>query len=259
MTSPVHGLEIQIHFSQSGPLISEEMHFTVRHPELDNDTYVFTKRGKSWERGKNVYDWNVGTKAVVLAILDFKLKGRKNSGIYAYQGASKRSPAASACSVIDKKRKRAWLQDAFGPLNIAKEVFTSHTDSNEETVAFGIDSTRLPPENIHVFRHGSEVELKEREIEELSAQLLSIWRPLRRSPTRAIMPDCAKATASKNSPTVRPSMLSRTERPSDFDLRLGRALLIQIRRNIRAHKWENAAAECEIAEKLFANSSHDMG
>ncbi len=116
----------------------------------------------------------------VLAVLDCKLNSRRGQGFFEYRGTKTRSPAASACGVIEKQQ---WLQGGFGyegntDLEIARLVFKVQKEIVVGDLAFRIDTDRLPPKNIRVFRGDAAEELSRREIQQLKAGIQ--WKSHRR-------------------------------------------------------------------------------
>jgi hypothetical protein len=136
----------------------------------------------------SAFSWKAGTIGFVLALLEYKLNGRPGNGFYSYSGDRRRSPAASACSVIEGQQ---WLQTGFGykgdtheAMNkkeeIARIVFKVYKSQLEQTIAFQIDSNQLPPSSVLMFQAGSLKPLSDEKIKTLQAGVLDQWEPHRK-------------------------------------------------------------------------------
>ena len=189
-----------------------------------DDEFCLTRKANKADM--NGFDWGPGTQGFVLALLNYKLSGWKISGCYDYYGSKKASPAASACSVIDKQQ---WLQGAFSfddktNLDIAKQVFKVHKSKDRPAdIAFRIDSDRLPPENIKVLSGDSErtKELTAKEIRKLLQEIK--WKPHR----------ATKQTVMEEHPSQPIRVEPRAAKPPSLRTHPNQAL----RQLIRGAKW----------------------
>lgn len=119
-----------------------------------DDEYPATrKKGKKPDPALLEFEWSAGTQGFVLAILDYKFTGNEGRGFYNFVGSRTNSPAASACSAI---QKQDWLRSGFGPeedsdREIAPQVFRVRKRVSRGLVAFQVDSDRLAPQDIEIF------------------------------------------------------------------------------------------------------------
>ena len=166
-------LGIRLCFSSSKP---PELQKLVFECEDGDEQEISNKNGKRLEPGQIGFDWKPRTIGFVMAILQYKLNGRRNEGFYSFKG-NRPSSAASACDLIWDED--AWLKDAWntGPTtnDVSTQIFRAR---RAKPLEFQIDSNRLFPDRIQVFRGASpDQALSSAEISQLVKEIP--WKPHR--------------------------------------------------------------------------------
>lgn len=256
MDDAPEGLSIELHFSERTAWL---MVFRVRPPEGEPEDFERKLKDSKFDTGPDRYEWSSGTVGFVLALLNCKLglQQKGNQRFYKFKGATANSPAASACAALDKQR---WLYEGFGTAShtdreIAKEVFTVHKDPNGRTIAFGIDSRRLPPGNIQIFCGDPPKPIPEQSIRELYENIKEGWKPHHKRKRNRTASGNEAALAKPAPPYDEPATQSDITYETlhrSIEVLKARNLLIELASDAQARRWEHAATQYLAAERIFA-------